>query len=164
VRRGTGVGLTLASCLALAGAWKMGEGPAHPPALGLKVVTPPSTPSATTASGSSSAAASTSPSSSRSKTTSSTPRSYDGATVQTQYGDMQVRVVLTGSRLTDVVALRLTDSSSRSVQISASAAPILRREALSAQSAHIDSVSGASYTSAGYIQSLQSALDAARAG
>jgi uncharacterized protein with FMN-binding domain len=162
VRRGTGVGLTVASCLALAGAWKMGEGPAHPAALGLKVVAPPPTPGTATASGSSSSASSAS--TSRSKTSSSTPRSYDGATVQTQYGDMQVRVVLTGSRLTDVVALRLTDSSSRSVQISASAAPILRREALAAQSAHIDSVSGASYTSAGYIQSLQSALDAARAG
>ena len=71
---------------------------------------------------------------------------------------------MTGTRITDVVALRLTDSSSRSVQISAQAAPILRQEALSAQSAHIDSVSGASYTSAGYIQSLQSALDVARAG
>ena len=42
-------------------------------------------------------------------------------------------------------------------------APILRREALAAGSARIDAVSGASYTSAGYIQSLQSALDAARA-
>jgi uncharacterized protein with FMN-binding domain len=84
--------------------------------------------------------------------------------VQTQYGDVQVRVVVAGRKVTDVVALRLTDSSSRSVQISAYAAPILRREALSAQSARIDTVSGASYTSAGYIQSLQAALDAARAG
>jgi uncharacterized protein with FMN-binding domain len=165
VRRGTGVGLTVASCLALAAAWKIGEGPAHPAQLGLKVVSPASTPSDTTTSGSSAPASSASASSAaRSKSTSSTPRSYDGATVQTQYGDLQVRVVMTGSRLTDVIALRLTDSSSRSVQISASAAPILRREALAAQSAHIDSVSGASYTSAGYIQSLQSALDAARAG
>ncbi len=49
------------------------------------------------------------------------------------------------------------------MSISASAAPTLRREALAAGSARIDAVSGASYTSAGYIQSLQSALDAARA-
>ncbi len=56
-----------------------------------------------------------------------------------------------------------TDSSSRSVSISAQAAPILRQEALAAGSAKIDTVSGASYTSDAYIQSLQSALDAARA-
>jgi uncharacterized protein with FMN-binding domain len=70
---------------------------------------------------------------------------------------------MTGHRLTDVTALHLTDSSSRSVSISAYAAPILRREALAAQSAKIDTVSGASYTSQGYQQSLQSALDLARA-
>ncbi len=75
---------------------------------------------------------------------------------------MQVRIVMTGGRLTDVTAVHLTDSSSRSVSISAYAAPILRREALAAQSARIDTVSGASYTSQGYIQSLQSALDLAR--
>ena len=84
--------------------------------------------------------------------------------MQTPYGDVQVRVVLTGTKITDVVALRLTDSSSLSVSISAQAAPILRREALAAQSSRIHAVSGASYTSAGYIQSLQSALDLARAG
>jgi uncharacterized protein with FMN-binding domain len=76
---------------------------------------------------------------------------------------VQVRIVVTGRRLTDVTALHLTDSSSRSVSISAYAAPILRREALAAQSARIDTVSGASYTSQGYQQSLQSALDLARA-
>jgi uncharacterized protein with FMN-binding domain len=76
---------------------------------------------------------------------------------------VQVRAVLRGGRLVDVVPLHLTDSSGRSVSISAQAAPILRREALAAGSARIDAVSGASYTSAGYIQSLQSALDAARA-
>ena len=70
---------------------------------------------------------------------------------------------MTGARLTDVTAVHLTDDSPRSVSISARAAPILRREALAAGSAKIDTVSGASYTSAGYTQSLQSALDAARA-
>jgi uncharacterized protein with FMN-binding domain len=75
---------------------------------------------------------------------------------------VQVRIVVSGHRLIDVTPLHLTDSSSRSVSISASAAPILRREALAAQSAKIDTVSGASYTSEGYIQSLQSALDLAR--
>jgi uncharacterized protein with FMN-binding domain len=76
---------------------------------------------------------------------------------------VQVRAVLNGSRLVDVVAVHLTDSSGRSVSISDRAAPILRSEALTAGSAKIDTVSGASYTSEGYIQSLQAALDAARA-
>jgi uncharacterized protein with FMN-binding domain len=75
---------------------------------------------------------------------------------------VQVRVVVVGHKLVDVTALHLTDSSSRSVSISAYAAPILRREALAAQSAKIDTVSGASYTSEAYMQSLQSALDLAR--
>ena len=71
--------------------------------------------------------------------------------------------MIKGGKLVDVVPLHLTDQGGRSVSISASAAPILRSEALAAGSAQINAVSGASYTSAGYIQSLQSALDAARA-
>ena len=73
------------------------------------------------------------------------------------------QAVIKAGKLVDVVALHLTDQGGRSVSISASAAPTLRSEALAAGSAHINAVSGASYTSAGYIQSLQSALDAARA-
>jgi uncharacterized protein with FMN-binding domain len=84
-----------------------------------------------------------------------------GALVSTPYGDVQVKVVYSGRRITDVVALHLTDSSGTSVAISDQAAPILRREALAAQSAQVDTVSGATYTSEGYRQSLQAALDAA---
>ncbi len=87
----------------------------------------------------------------------------DGAVVNTQYGQVQVRIVVTGGRLADVTALHLTDSSGRSVAISAQAAPILRQEALTARSAKIDVVSGATFTSEAYIRSLQSALDAAAA-
>jgi uncharacterized protein with FMN-binding domain len=90
-------------------------------------------------------------------------QTVNGALVDTQYGGVRVQIVVSAGRLTDVRALQLTDSSSRSVSISAQAAPILRREALAAGSAKIDTVSGASYTSQAYIQSLQSALDAARA-
>jgi uncharacterized protein with FMN-binding domain len=81
--------------------------------------------------------------------------------VSTPYGDVQVKVVYSGRRITDVVTLHLTDSSGTSVAISDRAAPILRREALAAQSAQVDTVSGATYTSEGYRQSLQAALDAA---
>jgi uncharacterized protein with FMN-binding domain len=70
-------------------------------------------------------------------------------------------VSFTGTRITAVHAVHLTDSSQHSVSISDRAAPTLRQEALSAQSAQIDVVSGATYTSEGYIASLQSAIDAA---
>jgi uncharacterized protein with FMN-binding domain len=86
-------------------------------------------------------------------------RRVDGAVVPTPYGDVQVRAVLRHGVLTDVVAVHLTDHGPRSVEISARAAPILRGEARAARSAHIDTVSGASYTSDGYRRSLQYALD-----
>ena len=85
----------------------------------------------------------------------------NGAVVRTPYGTVQVQVVLTGSRITDVRALHLTDANGTSRRISADAAPVLRREALTAQSAKVDTVSGATYTSQGYQMSLQAALDQA---
>ncbi len=88
-------------------------------------------------------------------------RTVDGDTVSTQYGDVQVRIVVSGSRIVDVQALTLPSDRSRSVRISDYAGPELRQEALQAQSANIDTVSGATYTSDGYAQSLQSALDRA---
>jgi uncharacterized protein with FMN-binding domain len=86
-------------------------------------------------------------------------RTITGQTVQTQYGPVQVQIVETGGRLTNIKALQLPNSESRSVEIAANAAPILRNEALQANSARINVVSGATYTSDGYAQSLQSALD-----
>ncbi|MGW2485970.1 FMN-binding protein [Streptomyces sp. NPDC001606] len=88
-------------------------------------------------------------------------RSVTGATAQTRYGPVQVRITLTGGRITGATALRSPDDAARSQQISATAVPRLNQETLTAQSADIDSVSGATYTSAGYKQSLQSALDQA---
>jgi uncharacterized protein with FMN-binding domain len=84
--------------------------------------------------------------------------------VSTQYGPVQVRVTLQGDRIAEVAALQLPNDRSRSVEISNYAAPRLRDEALQAQSANIDVVSGATYTSQGYIKSLQAALDSANAG
>lgn len=95
-------------------------------------------------------------------TTAPPPRSVDGPIVTTPYGDVQVRVVIRGSRLVDVEALTLPSAHARSRSISAQAGPILRHEALQAQSANIDLVSGASYTSEAYAQSLQGALDSSR--
>jgi uncharacterized protein with FMN-binding domain len=89
-------------------------------------------------------------------------KTVDGADVGTKYGDVQVEVTLRGGRMTDVRALLLPNDRPRSVEISQQAEPILRTEALQAQTAQIDLVSGASFTSDGYAQSLQSALDKAR--
>lgn len=86
---------------------------------------------------------------------------FAGQTAQTQYGPVQVQITVSGGKLTDVTALQLTNDGGRSVQISQQAAPVLRQEALQAQSAQIQAVSGATYTSEGYVTSLQSALDQA---
>ena len=107
---------------------------------------------------------STGPSVSASTTVTAAPstRSIDGPDVLTDYGDVQVRIVLRGRSIVDVQALTLPSDRSKSQRISASAGPKLRNEALRAQSAHIDIVSGATYTSEGYIRSLQGAIDAER--
>ena len=87
--------------------------------------------------------------------------SFTGTSVSTQYGSVQVQVVVANGKITDVKALHLTDDGGRSVQISNSAAPILRSEVLSSQSARVSTVGGATYTSDAYLTSLQSALDQA---
>jgi len=86
---------------------------------------------------------------------------YVGTTVSTRFGDVQVQVTISDGVITDVTALHLTDDEGRSVQISNRAAPILRDEVLQAQTASVSMVSGATYTSAAYLQSLQAALDQA---
>ncbi|MEV6329375.1 FMN-binding protein [Streptomyces sp. NPDC051909] len=91
----------------------------------------------------------------------STTRSVAGATISTQYGSVQVQITVKGSTITGVTALKSPSSTPRSREISADAIPQLDQRSLAAQSANIDSVSGATYTSAGYRQSLQSALDRA---
>jgi uncharacterized protein with FMN-binding domain len=82
-----------------------------------------------------------------------------GSAVSTPYGTVQVQITVANGVITDATALQLPSGGGHTGQISAYAGPQLRSEALAAQSAHIDTVSGATYTSGGYIQSLQSALD-----
>jgi uncharacterized protein with FMN-binding domain len=88
-----------------------------------------------------------------------------GSTVQTRYGPVQVRVTLVSTggtdRIRSVTALQLP-SGGESGQISSYAGPRLGQEAVAAQGAKVDTVSGASYTSDGYRRSLQAALDAIR--
>lgn len=86
-----------------------------------------------------------------------------GQVAETARGPVQVELTLAGQRITKVTMLQRTDDGPLSNQIDATAIPTLINETLTAQSVHIDAVSGASYTSEGYLQSLQSALDKARA-
>jgi uncharacterized protein with FMN-binding domain len=87
---------------------------------------------------------------------------YTGQDIQTDYGDNQVKVIITGGRIVDIQALQLPFDRQRSAYISQVAGPLLHDEAIKAQSAQIDTISGATFTSDAYAQSLQSALDRAR--
>lgn len=127
-------------------------------------------PAATVASGTSTppaqapkAAAPSGPAAGRGGAASPQARTVTGAVENTQYGPMQVQVTLAGKRITKVTVLQRTNTGDESNEIDSAAIPKLNSETLAAQSARIDAVSGASYTSSGYIQSLQSALDKARA-
>jgi uncharacterized protein with FMN-binding domain len=78
--------------------------------------------------------------------------------VETEFGPYQVQVVFTGNTITDVQLITEPDDR-HSQRIAEEAAPTLRQEVLQAQSAHIDTVSGATTTSAAYGRSLQAAID-----
>lgn len=84
-----------------------------------------------------------------------------GSVVQTRYGPVQVQLSVSGGTVTAASVLQYPSGDPRSSQISAYALPVLTDETVSAQSASIDMVSGATFTSTGYVQSLQSALDRA---
>jgi uncharacterized protein with FMN-binding domain len=103
------------------------------------------------------------PSSTATKTSGSSSTAVSGTAtgdaVPTQYGNAQVRVTVKDGKIVKVEALQLQGNEPRSAEISSSAEPILQQEALTAQSADVDAVSGATFTSASYMQSLQSALD-----
>jgi uncharacterized protein with FMN-binding domain len=116
----------------------------------------PTLPTASASSGAISAAVATpTPSSS----SGSGAKAATGDSIPTRYGNAQVRVTISGGKITNVEALQLQGGDPKSVQISSSAEPYLRQSALTKQTAAIDAVSGASITSASYEASLQSALD-----
>ncbi|HZS21617.1 MAG TPA: FMN-binding protein [Pseudonocardiaceae bacterium] len=84
-----------------------------------------------------------------------------GSPIDTRYGTVQVQLTVSGSKITAARALQAPDSNGRDWRINAYAVPILNHQAVAAQSAHIDGVSGATVTSEGYAASLQSAIDQA---
>ena len=87
------------------------------------------------------------------------PQVLTGQGVETGFGVVQVSITVEGTTITDVQAVALPYDRPRSREISTIVEPMLRQEALQAQSAQIDLISGATYTSEGYAMSLQSALD-----
>ncbi|PRY46315.1 FMN-binding protein [Umezawaea tangerina] len=91
----------------------------------------------------------------RKPTTSAAVKTVNGPVVKTVHGDVQVQVTFTGDKITAVKFLKQPNTGPTKM-----AAPLLIQETLKAGSADIDSVSGATQTSEGYVKSLQAAIDA----
>jgi len=116
--------------------------------------------SGTSGSGSSSVSAAPS-ATSKPRSASSAAKTYTGDAVDTRFGPVQVQITVQNGTVTAVNATEYPQNDPRDQQINSYAIPQLNQEAMAAKSASIDMVSGATYTSAGYISSLQSALDQA---
>jgi uncharacterized protein with FMN-binding domain len=92
---------------------------------------------------------------------SSSAKTYNGDTVQTRWGPVQVRITVQDGKITASEAIVYPNGNHEDVEINSFALPALGQEAVQAQSADIDMVSGATVTSEGYISSMQSAIDQA---
>lgn len=88
-------------------------------------------------------------------------KTYTGGVAQTRWGPVQVAITVSAGKITAADAVVVPNGNRRDVQINSYAVPVLNSEAVQAQSAKIDTVSGATVTSDGYLASLQSALNAA---
>ncbi len=93
-----------------------------------------------------------------------TPTWITGDSSFTEFGYVTVAITVDNGRITDVKTIEMPSNEPRSISISSNAAPILRQRALTAQSAHFDTVTGATWTSDAYKESLQSAIDHAGLG
>lgn len=89
---------------------------------------------------------------------------YTGDSVTARWGPVQVTITVSGGRIVKARTIVHPDDDPRDQEVNAHAVPILNEEAVVANSASIDTVSGATVTSSGYIQSLQSAIDQAQRG
>lgn len=125
------------------------------------------TSSTSTTTGSTTSASKSTATTSSASTTSSTTTSkgisgtFVGATAQTIYGPVQVQITVSNGKITEAKALTYPTESFRDQQINSQAIPYLQQETIQAQSANIQGVGGASYTTQGWISSLQSALSKA---
>ena len=120
-------------------------------------------PGGSSAGSSGSSGSSSSASSSPSTKTAAYSGQQTSPVVETPYGPVQLQVTFSNGKIVDVKALQLPTSHFQSQMISNYVAPVLRQQALQAQSAQINGVSGATFTSIGYAQSLQAAIDQAHA-
>ena len=136
---------------------------AHPPTLAAEPAEGSPSP-AVSPTPEASPSAATTPTPSPSPSPSPAQQVLTGSDVQTIFGDVQVQITVSGQRLVDVRALRLPVDRARSAEISQYAGPYLRSEAIRAQNARIDIVSGATYTSEAYAESLADALGQAHLG
>jgi uncharacterized protein with FMN-binding domain len=96
-----------------------------------------------------------------SATKASSAKTYTGDQVMTRWGPVQVEVTVSGGKITAAQAVQYPSGNGRDAEINSYALPVLNQEVVDRQSARIDTVSGATVTSDGYLQSLQSALDQA---
>jgi uncharacterized protein with FMN-binding domain len=87
---------------------------------------------------------------------------YSGSAVDAYYGTVQVQAIISGSRIADVRFLSYPNDRMHSVQVNQYAMPILTQEAIQVQNAQVNAVSGASYTSAAFVESLAAALSQAK--
>jgi hypothetical protein len=108
---------------------------------------------------SASASASASPSGGSGVLSTTGGRQLTGQVANTAYGPVQLQLTLVQNKITKVTVLQQPEATANDIRIGNFAFPKLIQETLTAQSARIDSVSGATYTSGGYIKSLQSILD-----
>jgi uncharacterized protein with FMN-binding domain len=125
----------------------------------------PSSPTGSTTSSPStspSTSSKTDPSVSPTAPTAAAATTHTGEAVDTQWGPVQVRITVQGGKITASEAVQYPQSNGKDVQINGYALPVLNQEVIQAQSASIDTVSGATVTSEGYLQSLQSAIDEAQ--
>jgi uncharacterized protein with FMN-binding domain len=115
----------------------------------------------TSTTGSSGGTGSSGSSGSSSSSSSSASTAVSGDVVDTQWGPVQVEITVSGGRIVSARAVQQPSGNPRDAEINGYALPVLGQEVVQAQSAAIDSVSGATVTSQGYIASLQSAIDSA---
>jgi uncharacterized protein with FMN-binding domain len=91
----------------------------------------------------------------------SSPATYTGGVADTRWGPVQVEITVQGGKITQSKAVQYPQNNDRDVMINNYALPILDQETVQKQTASIDTISGATVTSDGYLQSLQSAIDQA---
>ena len=144
----------------IASAGVLGAGWAAGTANGATVATTTTTTTTATTGTTATTATTTSGATSKAASGSSTYKdgTYTGTTVQHQYGSVTVTVTISGGKITNVSAQALDGGDRRSQSIDSQVVPIMKSEVLSANSANVSTISGATYTSTAYITSLQSAL------